>query len=466
MHAMNIGLRCILVAMSAVIGILVFPPIGFSWLAVVAWIPLLIALGEAKPSHALYLGLLHGAVFFGVTMSWLANVFTGSSYAVVPLVLIMALFTALFARGYAVASVRYRKGWLTAVFAASWWIACEFYRSEIFYLKFPWMTPGVGLGPNWVSPLLGVYGISFLLIFGSALVAQGSVKKKWEPCVGGLLLLVLLFSSLVPRQVSEIDRPVTVLAVQNEVSDIDLYIKLTREGDPQVDLIIWPEYSLPSDVRRSPHQWRQLTGLAEETGAILVVGTQTSRDDGGWHNTALTLTAEGDIGEHYKNHPVHFFDDGVPGTEARAVETSLGKIGTPICFDCDYEDVIRRMVADGAEFLAIPSMDAIHWGEKEHHQHAELFRHRAAENGRWIAVAATSGVTQIIDPYGNRVDAIPIIEEGTLKGKIGRRSGLTVYTRLGWLFPWIVMVIGMIWVLWLFAQNLLEKRKDRDTRIA
>ena len=75
------------------------------------------------------------------------------------------------------------------------------------------------------------------------------------------------------------------------------------------------------------------------------------------------------------------------------------------------------MVADGAEFLVAPTMDAIHWGEKQHLQHAELFRHRAAENRRWMMVAATSGLTQVIDPNGLRVDSLPLMEEGGLGGE-------------------------------------------------
>lgn len=464
---MHIVIRLLLVAISAGLGVLVFPPIGWSFMAVVAWIPLLMALHGVKPSHASYLGILHGAIFYGVTMSWLRDIFKEAPHTYFPLILIMALFTGFFGRGYAVACRRYGKGWMTALFASVWWIATEFYRAELFYLKFPWMTPGVGLGPTLVSPILGVYGASFLIVLGVALLCQ----KKSHRVMGAVLLLLMLVSMWIQkgREMPQ-NTGINVVAVQSEVADIDNYIKLTRtvtstEKDI-TDIILWPEYAIPLDVRRNKRQWKQLTDLAEEADALIVVGTQTSRDDGGWHNTALTLDKNGAIGEHYKNHTVHFFNDGVGGTEAKAVVTPRWKIGTPICFDCDYQDVIRRMSADGAEFLTIPSMDAIHWGEKQHYQHAELFRHRAAENGRWIIVAATSGMTQVIDPHGNRIDSIPIIEEGVLKFEIGKSDRKTIYTRVGWLFPWIMMSVGVVWVLWLFVMGIKEKRQSRDTRIA
>lgn len=465
LRVMKMWQRILLVLLSAGLGILVFPPSGLWWLAVVAWIPLLLALPDAKPSHALYLGLLHGVVFYGVTMSWLLDVFSEHRYMFAPLVLMMALFTAVFARGYAVACGRYRAGWTAVVFAAVWWTAVEFFRSEIFYLKFPWMTPGLGLGPTWVSPLLGVSGAGFLTILGSAACAQWRIKSRLA--TGSFLLVVMLASSWwqTKKQVPQ-DTPVRVLAVQSESADLDHYAGMTRSAGGEHDLVIWPEHAMMFDVQRIPVAWERLKELSRETGALLVVGTRVEREDGKWYNTALTISPAGRVGAHYKNHPVHFFDDGEPGTGAEAVDTRIGKIGTSICFDNDYQDVARRMVADGAEFLAIPSMDAIHWGEKQHYQHAELFRHRAAENGRWMVVAATSGMTQAIDPNGNRVASIPIIDEGTLSVAIGRRKDLTPYTRFGWLFPWAALSAGILWVALLFVQGLMEKRRSRDTRIA
>ncbi|MFK7911258.1 MAG: apolipoprotein N-acyltransferase, partial [Akkermansiaceae bacterium] len=373
---MKIWQRIALVILSAGLGILVFPPIGLWWLAVVAWVPLLLALADAKPSHALYLGLLHGLVFYGVTMSWLLDVFADHPEMFVPLISVMSLFTAVFARGCAVACARYRAGWTVVVFAAVWWLACEFFRSEIFYLKFPWMTPGLGLGPTWISPLLGVSGAGFLIVIGSAACAQWKMKNK--VAFGSALLALMLASSYwqskkeMPQNTS-----VRVLAVQNEEGTIDAYTLLTREAGGEHDFIVWPEHALGFDVRKNKHAWKELKDFSKEMDALIVVGTRTELDNNKWYNTALTVSPDGSIGEHYKNHPVHFFDDGEPAAEANAVDTPLGKIGTSICFDNDYQDVARRMIADGAEILLVPSMDAISWGEKQHYQHAEMARHRA-----------------------------------------------------------------------------------------
>lgn len=150
------------------------------------------------------------------------------------------------------------------------------------------------------------------------------------------------------------------------------------------------------------------------------------------------------------------------GQTAEAVSTPKGRFGTPICFDCDYEDVIRKMTRDGAEYFIIPSLDATRWGVKQHLQHAELFRHRAAENGRWMMVASGSGMTQLIDPYGKRVKQLELMTEGVLVGYLERRSGLTFYTQYGWLFAWVAMSAGWAWWLWLCLRNHRKKRGENS----
>ena len=76
-------------------------------------------------------------------------------------------------------------------------------------------------------------------------------------------------------------------------------------------------------------------------------------------------------------------------------------------------------------------------------------------------VAATSGVTQVIDPNGNRVSSLPITDEGVLVAEVGREKGLTFYTRMGWAFPWVGMMVGVLWVLWLFVGGLIKRLGER-----
>ena len=215
---------------------------------------------------------------------------------------------------------------------------------------------------------------------------------------------------------------------------LESYLETIDECKEEVDIILLPEYAFDRDVREFEKTWLALTELAKKRDAIIVLGTKTEFEDY-WYNTALTLTGDGEVGVHYKNHPVHFFDDGRAGKGAKALRAKGIEFGTPICFDNDYEGVVRKMTADGATFFAVPSLDAEHWTEREHWQHAELFRQRAAENGRWMVVSTGSGITQLIDAHGIRRKWLEPMEPGSLLVELPLRSTLTVYTRIGWLFP-------------------------------
>lgn len=240
--------------------------------------------------------------------------------------------------------------------------------------------------------------------------------------------------------------------VQLESVSIDAFIKATQAMPAGVNHMVWPEYAVPYDICENERDWNILLDLCRQKGITLTFGTQ-SRPGGGdaWRNIALTMDASGSLGEHNKVHTVHFFDDGIAGETALPVTTPHGKVGTPICFDCDYEGIVRGMTAAGAEYLVVPTMDAEQWSARQHDQHAELARIRAAENGRWIFVVATSGVSQLIDPAGHLHARLGAMEQGEISGTLKRETGLTFYTRIGWLIPWCVLVIAAaLWLRMLF----------------
>ena len=454
----NVKKRILLVVLSALLGVLSFPPFGFSFLSIIAWLPLLVAMNGASTKVATRIGVLHGLVFYGATLSWLTEVFSATPYMVVPLVLVMSCFTGLFGLLFSNAGRLYKGSWKLPVLSAVLWTGIEFFRSEIFLLKFPWMTPGVGLGPTLVTPIIGVYGVGFLIIFGCSLLSHRRFAK-WGSAV---LVLVTCACVFLRPDTDAGGKEVRILALQSENGFLEEYLEMIAECKEDVDIILLPEYAFGMDVRESEYTWQALTDLAKRRKAVVVVGTRTELEDY-WYNTAVTLTNEGEVGVHYKNHPVHFFDDGRAGDLAEAVEADGMTFGTPICFDNDYEGVVRRMTADGATFFAVPSLDAESWTERQHWQHAELFRHRAAENGRWMVVSTGSGITQLIDAHGIRRKSLEPMVPGWMRVKLPVRTGQTIYTRVGWLIPWAMLIISSAWSVYLLARavHILFSRRGK-----
>jgi len=428
---MSTSFRYVLAVVSGLTAAAAFPTLACWPLILLAWPLLFLALRGAGFRHGRFLGLVHGLVIYGVGLSWMVNIFHQGALA---LWLILAIFSWLAGAFIGWVSLRHARCWWLPWYAAVVWSALEFVRAELFWLAFPWLTNGLGLGPTWLSPWIGVYGAGFLLVLAAGLLAFGG--KVQRTAGAGLTILLAALGIFRPPPVADVGPGIAVLAVQSEQCDFLSYQETTAAQAFANGIILWPEYAAPFDIQEDVPYFARMCNLARERNATLILGTQRALSGGAHFNEALTLDAGGRLGTHDKNHPVPFMDDGLPGQVAAPVTTRFGKIGTPICFDCDFADSVRHMTAAGAEAFAVPSMDAARWSAKQHAQHAEMFRHRALENGRWMIVCATSGLTQLIDPHGNRTAQIPMFKDGVLATALHLRNDLTFFTRAGWLCPW------------------------------
>ncbi len=444
--------RLLLTLLSIGLGILAFPPVHWHPLALVSPIPFLFALRDTRPAPALGLGLLYGVGLFAGTLNWLAALF--GSFAIL-LFFILALFSTLFAAITAsLAGPLAGRKWLPFAIGVLW-TGTEYFRCEWFTLRFPWITPGTGLPPGYLTPWIGVYGVSLLVATAAAAIAFRQTK------VGLTLLAAVALTAYLP-QPSTPEGHLTVAAVQGEGVPFERLVALSKQAEAPLDAIVWPEISVVPDIRTKPKQLaavRQL--LAENKAAFLTVGTVTKLDAGRWSNTAVTIGPDTILGSYDKNRPVHFMDDGEPATSVPTIDTPLARLGTTICFDNDYAAVVRQAVLNGAELFLVPSMDAASWTARQHLQHAELARHRAAENGRWFVVSSSSGLTQVIDPRGRRIAELPLFDPGVLVAQVGKRSDLTFYTRLGWLIGPACTVLS---VLLLIANSVLSRRQAATER--
>lgn len=403
----SFALRLALAAASSGLYSLAYPPLGWGWLVFPALAGLLIALKDQRGSRARSIGFLHGLTAFGVGLSWLYELF--GPLAIV-LWFVLAAFPAMFAQFQGLAAARGVSGWKLAVFTALNWGAWEFIRAELFPLKFPWMSAGLAMGPNRLLPWIGVYGVSAIVIVGVALL----VTRQWKLALAPATVLLGSWVSIPRHPAPSGGAAIQVAGIQKEGVSLHEFLTATRELPAEIPFVVWPEYAVPYDIRADKADWEAVQQLCRDPGITLTFGTQLHPESGpGWRNIALTVDPTGVRGEHNKVHPVHFFNDGIAGTTALPVETEHGKIGTPVCFDCDYEGVVRRMTTAGAEAFIVPIMDAESWTARQHDQHAELFRIRACENGRWMFVCATSGVSQVIDPNGQVHGRLGAMVSGT-----------------------------------------------------
>ncbi len=439
--------RILLLIASAVAYAFAFPPFGWWPLALLSVGVLAGFLHAARPMHGLIAGFWWGMLAFGTGLSWMYEIFGPFSILLWGL---LAVFPAMFGGLVCLAQKHgIKSGWGLAFFTALAWTGTEFVRCELMPLKFPWMSLGLALEPWPFVSWVGVYGLGCLSFLALAGIIFRAARAWW---VALALMIIADVEWMILRDQVQTYREVKVAAVQAEGAATETYIAMANKAPADTQIVVWPENTLPIDVRNvAKSELAKVQSFALQRKTLLVFGTQTRLDGPKWQNTALTIDGSNVLGEHGKNHTVHFFNDGEHGTTALPVVTPLGKIGTPICFDCDFQDVVRKMTLAGAEFFAVPSMDAAGWPARQHIQHSQLFRLRSAENQRSMVVAASSGVSQIIDAHGEALQSLAQLKTGIISGSIQRRKELTVYTLKGWLTPWWALALLLAWTAWLLA---------------
>jgi N-carbamoylputrescine amidase len=156
--------------------------------------------------------------------------------------------------------------------------------------------------------------------------------------------------------------------------------------------------------------------VAREEKVTIIASLFERRAAGLYHNTAATLGTDGSILGLYRK--MHIPDDPLyyekyyftPGDLGyRALDTSVGKIGTLVCWDQWYPEGARITALQGANVLFYPTAIGWHPYEKEQHGAAQydawqtIQRSHAIANGVYVASPNRVGMEHG-DVRGNRVD--------------------------------------------------------------
>jgi N-carbamoylputrescine amidase len=158
----------------------------------------------------------------------------------------------------------------------------------------------------------------------------------------------------------------------------------------------------------------KLAEIAREAGAAIVASLFERRAPGLYHNTAVTLGADGTLAGVYRK--MHIPDDPLyyekyyftPGDLGfQAVDTAFGRVGTLVCWDQWYPEAARLTALKGAEVLFYPTAIGWHPAEKDQFGAAQydawqtIQRAHAIANGVYVAAVNRVGHEQG-DVLGNR----------------------------------------------------------------
>lgn len=485
---------------------LAFAPVAFGPYAVAGVALLTVAVWGGSARRGAGLGLLAGLLFFGLLLGWM-RVIGWDAW------LLLAVFWSLWFAfvGLGTALVTRLPG--APVWVASVWVLQEALRARIPFGGFPWGdlafaqpdTPFARLAPLGGSPFV-TFGVAFVGAAIVTLVLDHRAGRKrlavgWFAAAAALTLLPLAL----PLQVggdSVGGPPTAVVAVvqggtpqvgmgamdvrravlDNHVAQtLDLASAVSEGRAAQPDFVLWPENASDIDPFTDASAAEAITAAARAVGAPILVGAVISVPDdpqGVWNVGIVWDPVAGPTQMYIKTHPVPFGEyipfrdflaqhiarfDRIPrdfraGTDPGNLTIGGVPIGNVICFEIAYGDVVSAVIDGGARLITVQTNNATYGGTPQPEQQLAIERLRAIEFGRTVTVAATSGISAVIDASGSLTERMDESEVGWRVAEVALRGSNTPAATIGRGVELALCLIGLGALVASLVQSVRRRR--------
>jgi apolipoprotein N-acyltransferase len=417
--------------------------------------------------RAFYFGLATGFLCYAPQLLFFWNIFGA---AAIVLWLILAFWVGLFA-AIACGSIR-RWGKVKAAWLIPFvWTGIEYFRSELYYLKFSWLNVGYAYPNLEIAPLatLGMYAVGFIFFSAAVILAFRHSFKTLHLKTASLALLFLvplawffqLGSGMKVYAYGANHKPVPIVGVQMEFPPKNVLPKLLNQAftkDTNALIFVLSEYTLDGPVPDSLKDW-----CREHSRYLVIGGEDPVVGVDNYYNTAFVVGTNGDIVfKQVKSVPIQFFKDGLPAPEQKVWDSPWGKIGICVCYDMSYTRVTDEQVRQGAQLLIVPTMDVAEWGKHEHELHSRVAPVRAAEYGIPIFRVASSGISQAVTGGGQIVAQTSIPGSGQIFSAQLRLPACGSLPLDRYLAPLCVAVTGIVTTVLLFLAWKDKRAKPKS----
>lgn len=399
------------------------------------------------------------------------------------------------------------------------WVSLDFIRSRMF-TGFGWQDLGYSQYTFTriiqVSDLAGHYGITFLIVIANILLVNifqkstsrlgnrqhpSRMRVFWEKALPFFLIFASIFYGFERyKQVNSTisNSPAITVGViqgnidqnekwQNESQEktVTTYMELSRQAaeNKDVGLLVWPETALPFFPIEHPLFQQILAWVNQSERPALLTGAphyiNTPETGVSYYNSAFLVSAAAQkltIERYDKNHLVPFGEyvpfqkylpealpivqtmgNFSPGKDAKLLKIQQAKMGILICYESIFPDISRSRIRAGANLLINLTNDAWYGKSSAPFQQLSMVTLRAAENKRSLARSANTGISCIIDPLGRIIKESPLFEKYFITEKIPLYTKDTFFTRHGYLFPQLCMLLLSLAILYgMFGKNRQE----------
>lgn len=461
---------------------------------------------SSTAKQAALLGFMYGLGLFGVGIYWIyisLHDFGGMPWWMASFsTFVLCAFLALFPATVGAVSKRINYSLLSI---PVFWALSEWVRSWIF-TGFPWLTVGYSQVPQsplvGYLPVIGVYGVSFILVFITSLIAYWFAKPTqsqiWKRIVVAALVLIWGGGSLLKfvEWTKPINSPTSVALLQGNISQdlkwspeiaeqtLKTYLDMAQMS--KAKLIIMPETALPMLANQIPSQYMQALkshALSNQgdilIGAVEGIAGATQNESEQYFNSMLSI-GSANTQTYRKSHLVPFgefiplkqvfgwiyrdwlnipLSDLARGSlEQQPMNVAGQKVAVNICYEDVFGEEIIRQLPE-ATLLVNVSNDAWYGESLAAYQHMQFSQARAIETGRVMLRATNTGATAMIDAHGEVVTHAAHYIKTTLSIDAQGYSGSTPYVRWGnW--PIIILLLTMA------ASLLISHFRNQKTYIS
>lgn len=317
------------------------------------------------------------------------------------------------------------------------WVAVEALRSSVPFLAFP---GGVLASSIWRMPALiqgaalgTIFLVSGWIVFANVIGAEIYERREPRQTIRFIMVFVLMMLGSIMRYQDPVTGTIQRVATGQTAVDMafgnpntrpydlsDSVQDLFRQADAaQVDLLVLPEGVASTGKQMPPSLLFGLPPVPTVFGGQRedehgIYQSSFGYSDGKWtvsDKTRLVIFGEyvpfrrelNSLGN--LNLPSL---DLIPGRQIGMLSAGEFKVGPVICFETMFFDVAASQQGQGAQILAVQSIDDWYFGSGMPEQLLASTAFRAVETGLPSARAASLGISAIFDGRGNILVAAPL----------------------------------------------------------
>jgi len=495
-----------------------FAPAGVWPLAIVSPALLVVTLYGRSLRGAFTVGFAFGLAFFFPLLAWVINL---AWFAWVALAIASALIFAVFA--IAQRLLLTLRWWPLAV--AGWWVAAEAFRDRWPWGGFPWgrlAMSQAGLptqgwaaigGPPVLSFVVALTGATLAWVLVSALT-EGRAGRRRPVAVAAVAFAATAGVSCLPAAlpldaVPATARTAVVAAIQGNVPRERASLAAQLNSDwvvtvnhatateklagavaagqrPAPDVVIWPENSTDIDPTQYPPVYREIADAAAAIDRPILVGAVLQNPQ---RNAALLWQpGKGPTAMYLKRQLVPFGEyipfrsliskitsltqlqpnNFAPGHQTVVLPVGQIRLGTVICYEVAFDDLVRSEVAAGANVLTVQSNDATFERmspiTEESGQQLAMARIRAVEFDRTVVYASTTGYSAIIAPDGQVMERSGLWQQAELEARVPLLTSATPAERAGAWPEWAIVAATVLALGLAVARAGAARRRKRGKR--